>query len=258
MTVFADYARYYDLLYRDKDYESEADFVSKLLRRYAPAASSILELGCGTGRHAELLALRGYHIHGVDRSEVMLADAELRRSYLPDELPGKLEFSCADIRNVRLSYRFDAVVSLFHVMSYMVENNDLNQVFATARTHLKPGGLFLFDCWYGPAVLEERPSVRVKRLADDEVEITRIGEPLIHPNENVVDVNYDVHILHKRSQTVTRLTECHRMRYLFLTEIRELFARHGMKPAFFTEWLTGREPGFGTWSLCAGSTVEAT
>jgi len=257
MTVFAHYSRYYDLLYRDKDYAAEVSFVDQLIRDTCPGASSILELGCGTGRHAELLARKGYTVHGIDRSDGMLADAETRRLALPGEMRDRLTFSSGDVRHVRLGKRFDAVVSLFHVASYMTVNEDLDQLFETARIHLEPEGLFLFDCWYGPAVLGDRPSVRVRRMEDDDVAITRIAEPVMRPNENVVDVNYEVLIRDKKTQTQQRLDECHRMRYLFMPEIVSLFASHGMKPAFFMEWITGREPGFATWNICAGGRVAS-
>ena len=54
--IFADYARYYDLLYRDKDYAAAAEYVAGLIRKFHPSARSILELGSGTGIHAGLLA----------------------------------------------------------------------------------------------------------------------------------------------------------------------------------------------------------
>ena len=56
MKVFDQYARYYDLLYRDKDYSGETDFVLAVLRDYAPRANHIFEMGCGTGIHAQMLA----------------------------------------------------------------------------------------------------------------------------------------------------------------------------------------------------------
>ena len=67
-TVFADYARYYDLLYRDKDYAAEAEYVAGLIRKFHPSARSILELGSGTGIHAGLLAKKGCEVTSVDLS----------------------------------------------------------------------------------------------------------------------------------------------------------------------------------------------
>ena len=71
--VFADYARYHDLLYRDKDYAAEAEYVAGLIRKFHPSAGSILELGSGTGIHASLLAEKGFTVHGIERSPEMLA-----------------------------------------------------------------------------------------------------------------------------------------------------------------------------------------
>jgi SAM-dependent methyltransferase len=255
MTVFGQYSKYYDLLYQDKDYSSEAEYVSSLIRAHLPNCREVLELGCGTGRHAELLADKGFSVHGVDRSADMLVEAERRRS-ISGVAKDRLQFSSGDIRDVRVGKKFDAAFSIFHVMSYMTDNGDLNKAFATAKAHLNTGGLFLFDCWYGPAVFEDRPAVRVKRLADEDVEITRIAEPVLHSDKNIVDVNYDVLILDKKTHTLSRISECHRMRYLFLPEICDLFARNGMKPVFFHEWMTGKVPGLDTWSLCAGGVVE--
>ena len=76
--VFDAYAAYYDLLYRDKDYAGEAAYVHGLIRRYAPGARDILELGCGTGRHAEALMDLGFRVTGVDRSGEMVARARER------------------------------------------------------------------------------------------------------------------------------------------------------------------------------------
>ncbi len=71
--LFNDYDRYYDILYRDKDYQAEAEYASSLIRKFHPAAKNILELGSGTGIHAGLLSEKGYSIDGVERSPEMLA-----------------------------------------------------------------------------------------------------------------------------------------------------------------------------------------
>jgi len=82
MSVFNKYSRYYNLLYRDKDYAGEADYVHELIRKYSPDAKSLLDLGCGTGRHAFPLAKKGYSVTGVDISEEMLAVASSHLSSL--------------------------------------------------------------------------------------------------------------------------------------------------------------------------------
>jgi SAM-dependent methyltransferase len=217
--VFDAYACYYDLLYRDKDYVREAEYVVEHIRKQAPQAKRILELGCGTGSHAEQLARIGYIVHGVDMSEAMLARAEKRKTTLPPDVAARMTFSLGDVRTVRMGEKYDAVISLFHVMSYQTTNADLDATFETASVHLKSNGLFLFDFWYGPAVLMQTPEVRVKRLEDDRIKVMRIAEPELHENENAVDVNYTIFIEEKATGEVEQVRETHRMRYLFLPEL---------------------------------------
>ena len=62
------YSQYYDLLYQDKDYEKEALYVHDLIQTYVPQAKNILELGSGTGKHAQRFSNLGYAILGIERS----------------------------------------------------------------------------------------------------------------------------------------------------------------------------------------------
>lgn len=220
--TFNAYAGYYDLLYRDKDYVAEAEYVASHIRAYAPQARCILDLGCGTGAHAEHLARLGFVVHGVDQSTEMLARAEARKAYLPPDIAARLSFSSGDVRTVRMSKTYDVVISLFHVMSYQTTNTDIEAAFETAASHLQASGLFLFDFWYGPAVLTQTPEVRIRRLEDDDIKVTRIAEPVMHENENVVDVNYTVFIEVKRTGKIEQIREIHKMRYFFLPELARL------------------------------------
>ena len=99
---FDAYSRFYDLLYADKDYAGEATYLAAHLRRRAPGARRILELGCGTGGHAIELARLGYQVHGIDLSDSMLAQAQARRAALPADLAARLRFSAGDARSVRV------------------------------------------------------------------------------------------------------------------------------------------------------------
>lgn len=217
--VFDTYARYYDLLYRDKDYAAEAEYVAAHIREHGPQAKRILELGCGTGAHAEYLARMGYTVHGVDLSDEMLSRAEARKAALPVDVASRLSFGLGDVRTVRTGQLYDVVISLFHVMSYQTTNSDLIATYETAAIHLLKGGIFLFDFWYGPAVLTQIPKVRIRRLEDDQTKVVRIAEPVMHINDNVVDVNYTVFVEVKDTGKVEQIQETHRMRYLFLPEL---------------------------------------
>jgi len=249
--VFDAYARYYDLLYRDKDYAGEAEYVAARIRQQAPQAKRIMELGCGTGAHAEHLARMGYIVHGVDMSETMLARAEARRVALPAEVSAHLTFSSGDMRTVRTGEVYDTVISLFHVISYQTADADLEAAFETVSVHLKAGGLFLFDFWFGPAVLAQKPEVRVKRLEDDDIKVTRIAEPVMHERDNVVDVNYQVSIEVIKSGQVEQVKETHKMRYLFLPEITRLLDSYQLEMIDAREWLTDNPPGEQSWGVMA-------
>ena len=254
--VFDAYAAYYDLLYRDKNYADEAGYVQSLLSRHGVSGGRLLELGCGTGKHAEQLARLGYCVNGIDRSPAMV---DLARRRIPAELRDELEFAVGDVRTARLNTHFDAIISLFHVVSYQSTNSDLTALFATASAHLKPGGLFVFDFWYGPGVLTERPALRVKRLEDQDLKILRIAEPALHPNENLVDVQYTVFVTRPASGERFELQETHRMRYLFLPELQLMLQAAGLQMLSAERWLSG-ELDFSSWQavITAGKPAAAT
>ena len=213
--VFNAYARYYDLLYKEKDYAAEASYVDGLIKKECPGAQSILNLGCGTGRHDACLKKMGYSVCGVDLSDTMLVEAQKRA------IPEKLEFFKGDVRTIDLHRKFDVVISLFHVMSYQITDEDVSAVFQTASRHLAPGGIFVFDFWHAPGVLNDPPVVRVKRLEDEGIRIVRIAEPMMKKDENVIDVNYQIMTLDKHAGQWSELQETHSMRYFFLLEIEK-------------------------------------
>jgi SAM-dependent methyltransferase len=248
VSTFDLYAAYYDLLYEDKRYDDEAAFVARLIRDQAPRARSILELGCGTGKHALALARQGFSLTGVDLSPGMVdrANARLSDASLPPDL--EVSFDTGDVRTARFDRTFDAVVSLFHVMSYQVTNSDLIETIRTASSHLAVGGVFVFDCWYGPAVLTSRPEVRVKRCENSQLRVFRVAEPVMHPDRNVVDVHYTVWIEQKPTGAITRLSEVHPMRYLFYPEVEMMLASSGLKIRHACEWMSGKALDFSTWS----------
>ncbi len=240
-TPFSAYSRYYDLLYKDKDYAGEVTYIKALLTRHGVEQGNLLEFGSGTGKHGRLLAQQGYKVHGIERSADMVAQA-----------PQDAGFSCqqGDICTVQIDRTFDAVLSLFHVLSYQTSNADLIAVCANAARHLAHNGMFIFDFWYSPAVYTQCPSVRVKRIADAQVEITRLAEPDLHPNKNRVDVNYTIFARDTATGSMQTVTETHPMRHFSLPEIDLLAQMTGFKRIVAEEFVSGKPAGVDTWGVC--------
>lgn len=233
---FGDYAAYYDLLYADKDYDGEARYVLDLLRGAlgAPPAT-LLDLGCGTGAHARRMADLGVAVHRVDVSEGMI---RLARERFGDAAA----FTHADCTDFDLDRSFDAVTALFHVACYQTETRNLEAMLRRAAAHLRPGGVLLFDFWYGPAVLADPPVVRVKRMENETLRVLRIAEPETDLQRNVVDVHYEVRIRRTNGDPETVLRETHSMRYLFLPELVWLLDGAGMHIVSDHHWM---RPGLG-------------
>jgi SAM-dependent methyltransferase len=210
------YSKYYNLLYKDKNYQNEYKYIRELLEKHGNGSkTNILDIGYGTGKHLGFFKKDGYAVSGVDVSENMVCEA---RKYLDQEE----DLICCKASGFKFNRKFETIISLFHVMNYQTENDEFKKVFQNVSKHLIVGGLFIFDFWYGPAVLTDPPVVKIKRLEDDEVKITRITEPVMRYNENIVDVNFEVIIEDKKTCNIERITETHSMRYLFLPEIKYL------------------------------------
>ena len=248
MNNFEVYAKYYDLLYSDKDYHKETIYIENLLSKNSTSKiNTVLNLGCGTGKHDLLLAEQGYEIVGVDLSQDMISEAN--KALLKKGLTHKASFLQGDARSFHIAKTFDAVISLFHVASYQTSNQDILQFFNTASRHLKAGGIFIFDCWYGPAVLTDPPVVRIKRLKNDQITVSRIAEPVMHPNTNVVDVNYEVLIYDNQNTHIAKFHEKHPMRYYFYPECQSHLQTSQFDIIDFQEWLTGKTPDFNSWNV---------
>jgi len=226
------YSKYYDLLYKDKNYQEEYNYICGLIKKYANnSKKNILDIGCGTGKHLCFFKKDGYTVSGVDVSENMIYEAKKCLQQEDDLI-------CCKASEFKFNKKFETIISIFHVMSYQTENDELEKVFLNVSEHLTDAGLFIFDFWYGPAVLTDPPVVKIKRLEDNEVKITRIAEPVMCYNENIVDVNFEVMIENKRTQLLEKLSETHKMRYLFLPEI-ELFAnKNNFEVLNMYKWFT--------------------
>jgi len=243
MSVFDKYyTQYYDLMYKDKNYKEETDYIISIIRRLLPSAKKILDLGCGTGKHAEYFANNGFEVLGVDRSPFMIEQAKKRKNE-------KLDFIVEDIRSLKLNKKFDVITALFHVLSYQNSNQDVKKFFEVAYNHLEQDGLFIFDFWYGPAVVTQKPEIRVKEFEINDVKFVRIAMPYQEYDKNLVKVHYKIFVIDKRNNSILEFEETHPMRYFFDPEIEMFLQISGFKVEAKFGWLKFDKPSENDWSV---------
>ncbi|MBD5492110.1 MAG: class I SAM-dependent methyltransferase [Lachnospiraceae bacterium] len=244
MEAFQNYAYYYNAFYQDKDYAAESRQVDTLLRRYGSNIGKVINYGCGTGRHDIELSKLGYDCTGIDMSPLMI---DIARENSRD-MKVDIDFSVADIRTYEPRGKYDAVISLFHVMSYQNSNDDILSAFQSARKALDAGRLFLFDLWYGPGVLSDPPVVRVKEVQDDKYKLVRIARPVMHDKANVVDVCYEVLVIEKETGCTKTINETHHMRYFFRPELEFYLKESGFELIDNLDCATLGATGYASWT----------
>jgi SAM-dependent methyltransferase len=241
------YADAYDTIYQDKDYAAECGQLDHIFRYYGNSIESILDLGCGTGNHAIPLAQRGYQVVGIDRSADMLNRARGKADNLVSH--GDLVFRQSDIHQLDLQRQFDAVLMMFAVLGYQLENADVLSALSTARRHLRLGGLLVFDVWYGPAVLHERPSQRAKIVSTTRGRTLRIVSGELDTARQLCTVHYQMWQL-EDDLLVAETEEKHLMRYFFPLEL-ELFLQSSgfglLRLGVFPEF--DQDPSDATWNV---------
>jgi len=233
------YSKYYDLLYKDKDTESECDYIIERIEEYGGNSNDILELGAGSGRHGQIFKKKGISWKGLELSSEMIEIAQIKDCKIDH---GDIEFFSYETQ-------FDTIISLFHVISYITENGKLINTFKNISKHLNHGGLLLFDVWYSPAVYHLYPEKRTKIIENDELKIIRQAIPSSFVNKNIVEVNYKITVQEKNGSRENRFTEVHPMRHFSLPELKLIAEFAGFDFLNCEEWLTGKKPSEETWGV---------
>lgn len=245
------YASAYDQLYREKHYQDECDLLEGLFRRYsAGPIRKILDVGCGTGNHAVLLAEKGFHVTGVDSSPhmVRVAAGKVRPSASGSANP---VFEVGDILKLSLPSHFDVALMMFSVLGYQTKNTEVLRALGNVRHHLHYGGLVLFDTWYGPAVLTQRPGERVILREESNASLLRTSSSWLDVYNHVCNVTFQLWDI-RGDRVVAQTRERHVMRFFFPQEL-ELYLhlagfellRLGGFPDF------DRDPDESTWNVLA-------
>lgn len=210
----------YDIIERalGKDYEQDAGWLLERIREHCPGAESLLDVGCGFGRHLEAFSRALPTVEGVEPSEAMRTAARHRSP--------ALTIHDGDMRTFRLPREFDAVVCLWGSIGYMTSASDLEIAMANLAHHLAPGGVLIVQGWYAPD--RWRPGRMATHVtAEDGIGVGRLLASSLTP-----DGCSQMHMTYLVSEagTVTQTYEVHTQGLFTDGEYAAAMAACGLRP----------------------------
>jgi len=227
--MFSESAALYDIIYATfKNYEAESATIAALLERERPGCRTVLDVACGTGEHARLLAERhGLLVDGIDLDPAFV---EIARRKHPAGT-----FAVADMRDFHLPRRYDAVICLFSSIGYLRTLDRVSEALACFREHLAPGGVVIVEPWFAPGIMQhgyvasnvgESEAVRVERHSRTEID-GRLSR--IHFEYDITDAHGTRHA-----------SEVHELGLFTPDEMRAAFEANGLVVDYDPVGLIGR------------------
>jgi SAM-dependent methyltransferase len=147
-----------------------------------------------------------------------------------------VELHQQDMRHLRLDRRFDAAICMFDAIDYLTENADLTAFLRAVRSHVRPGGLFLFDFWHAVPLLRGHDPVRVREFQTEQGRLVRISTTTLDLPRQLANVEFHV-LAFEDDRLVAEFTETHPMRYFLPQEMVYIVESNGWRllhlcPAF--------------------------
>ncbi len=223
--IFDQYACYYDIFYKNKDYKKEILYLERLFRKYRNARTrTILDVGCGTANHMIPLIKRGYKVTGVDASTQMLAIAreKLNQAGL------KADLIRSSSQAFSAGRRFDAVVCLFSVINYAAANGDILRTLKNICAHMGKTSIFIFDFWNASAVVDHYRPRKSTHFRKNGMDLERRSATKVYPSQKRCEVNYTC-TLRQGGRVIMRDKEKHVLRYFSPEEMTDCLHRAGLK-----------------------------
>lgn len=217
------FAHYYDFIYhRMVNYRGDVAFLEAIFRRFGRGRpQEILDLGCGTGTHAILLARRGYRLTGLDLSRAQLAVARRKTR----EEGQKIRLVHGNMRSFNLSATFDAAICMFGGFGYLTRSGEIEQCLRSLRRHLRPGGLFVFEFWQrGQAI--GASAQRWLHFSGPEFELVRLADSRFNRLTRLLTQEYRFFVF-RGDHVIDRFTEHHVVRPHAIPEVRGFLDRSG-------------------------------
>ena len=220
MEAYTGFAEVYDIFQDNVPYEEWCGYVTGLLKEYQVTDGLVLDLGCGTGSLTELMARSRYDMIGIDNSGEMLQIAMNKRNASGLDILYLLQ----DMRGFELYGTVRAVISICDSMNYMMEYEELVEVFRLVNNYLDPKGVFIFDL---NTEYKYREMLADNTFAEDREESSFIWNNFYDEEDKVNE--YDLTLFVKEGELYRKFEETHYQRAYSLDEVRRAVSEAGME-----------------------------
>jgi SAM-dependent methyltransferase len=227
--LYGNIARYYDLVYHNKDYEEEAIKIIKLVRKNKKNdGRKLLDIGCGTGGHLVYLN-KHFECIGMDIFEKMLDIAR--------EKMANVKLVQGDMTDFDLEDRFDIIITMFGTIGYCKDLEMLERTFVNIHSHLNPGGVFICEPWLDPGSFNE--GIPFLHYYDgDGLKIARVTSSLKRDNMSVIHMHY---LIGKEGSEVEYHSDVHKMGLFEISDTRKILEQIGFKVKYDEKGIGGHQ-----------------
>ena len=220
MEAYTGFAEVYDVFQDNAPYEEWCSYVTGLLKEYQVMDGLVLDLGCGTGSLTGLMARSGYDMIGIDNSGEMLQIAMNKRNASGLDILYLLQ----DMRGFELYGTVKAVISICDSMNYIMEYQELVEVFRLVNNYLDPKGVFIFDL---NTEYKYRELLADNTFAEDREESSFIWNNFYDEEDKVNE--YDLTLFVKEGELYRKFEETHYQRAYGLDQIQQAIRDGGME-----------------------------
>ena len=234
--IYTDFARVYDELMDNTPYEMWCNRLDQLIASYGVSRPTrdaegildsernlVVDLGCGTGTLTELLYQKGYDCIGVDNSEEMLGIAMEKKA----ESGSEILYLHQDMRELDLYSTVGTVISVCDSVNYILEEEELLQVFRLVNNYLYPGGIFIFDF---NTDYKYREVIGNTTIAENREDCSFIWDNYYYEDEKINEYDLSLFIeTDKDSGLYRKYEETHYQRAYTLEEMKELIRKSGLE-----------------------------
>lgn len=183
-----DNVKYYDFFFLpDEKVDLETQYIKSIWDNNGCCYTKLLDIGCGTGKHAFWFSKMFDHVYGVDASENMIeyANANHKRENIIFKQGDVARHALLDLEG-----KFYTAISLAHVIGYMIDDDMLKGYMQFVSNNIERNGLFFFNFYNLIAVYRNHLSPRCIEKESKEKKLTRISNASIAESGNILNLDY--------------------------------------------------------------------